>query len=174
MNSDMTAPTYRTAIGITAIALIVLASLWFLPVSRPTSPAQAIPSGARNDMLLSDAIRAGSIPRPPLTASSTIKALTKTRGFQALVSYTDAGFEPKEVTIKAGQTVRFTNNSSHPLRVASKDASVSDALYCQRGSFDSCTPIRPQEFWEFTFETSGAWQVTNALDPTSAATVQVR
>ena len=125
----------------------------------------------------SDLIRSGTIPPPPMTPATREK-LEKSHGFQALVSYTDEGFEPREVTIKKGQTIRFTNNSSRDLWVAAS-ADTSDSLYpavvngCGSSAFDSCGPIAPQDFWEFTFDSAGAWTFVNNLDKAKSGVAHV-
>ena len=169
----MTFP-FRTAVGFSVIALIVVASLWLLPIVGPTSPIEQTPLDSGNVAPISNSIRSGTLPRPPVTASSTIKALAKTKGFQALVSYTDSGFEPRTVTIKAGQSIRFTNNSSHPLRVARTQVAAAETTDCQPGSFDSCAALKPQEFWEFIFAKPGVVRFENVSDPTKTGTINVK
>ena len=94
--------------------------------------------------------------------------LENSHGFQALVSYTDGGFEPAKLTIKKGETVRFTNNSSEDLWVSA--GSSSGAVYpgtgkeCGQSAFDSCRVLKPMHFWEFTFDIAGTWGYKNVSD----------
>ena len=92
------------AVSVAFVGVVVLGLIYIRPVllSRAT---------------YSEAIRTGEAPRPPINADDTIQALEKTSGFQALVSYTDQGFEPQMTTVKKGDTVRFTNNSSNSLHL---------------------------------------------------------
>ncbi|MEK7093446.1 MAG: hypothetical protein AAB927_03080 [Patescibacteria group bacterium] len=46
------------------------------------------------------------------------------KGFQYLVSYTSNGFNPSTLSVKKDETVRFTNNSDNPLRLALESAQV--------------------------------------------------
>ncbi len=95
--------------------------------------------------------------------------LEKSTGFQYLVSYTDNGFEPSDITIRKGETIRFTNNSSHKLWVAAH-ADEDAGLYpggineCGQSAFDMCRSIGRGEFWEFTFAETGAWSFHNMED----------
>ena len=95
-----------------------------------------------------------------------------------LISYTARGFEPKTVTVKNGDAIRFTNNSSEDLWVASTGASGS--VYpgtdkeCGQSSFDTCHVLKHGEFWEFTFTTSGTWSYQNNRDTTMTGTVIVK
>lgn len=52
---------------------------------------------------------------------TTADAVDAQKGFDYLVSYTDRGFEPKELTVKKGEAVRFTNNSSAALALQSDE-----------------------------------------------------
>jgi len=85
----------------------------------------------------------------------------------------------RAVTITKGQTVRFTNNSSHLLWIAS----IGDAqrpLYpkvqngCGSSRLDSCIPIASQDFWEFSFTQEGTWRYAGNLDKTRTGTVVVQ
>jgi plastocyanin len=106
-------------------------------------------------------------PIPPLT-SELQETLRKSNGFQALVSYTDRGFEPALRTISAGETIRFTNNSNTVLWIAARGDS--GALYpgtgnnCGQSAFDSCRVLAPGEFWEFTFDSVGTWTYQNSAN----------
>ena len=117
-----------------------------------------------------------SVAATPAAKSSLSEKLAANDGFHALVSYTDLGFEPTRVEISADETVRFTNNSSKELWVASDSAA---ALYPQRGqlcggrNLDTCGPITALDFWEFTFSHAGEWYVRNNLDKTQKVLVVV-
>lgn len=114
---------------------------------------------------------------PPLTPA-IIAQLKKSHGFQMLVSYTDRGFEPAITTIKVGNTVRFTNNSSHKLWIAAKGTSK-NSIYpgtsdCGESALDSCIPLNPGDFWEFTFTQSGTWTYQNNLDKNDTAIIHIQ
>ncbi|PIT91022.1 hypothetical protein COU17_02505 [Candidatus Kaiserbacteria bacterium CG10_big_fil_rev_8_21_14_0_10_49_17] len=83
--------------------------------------------------------------------------------FHALISYTNDGFDPAEVTIKKGETVRFVNNSDrdtwpasaiHPTHSIYPEKTDAD---CLGSAFDACRPLKAGEFWEFTFNEAGEW-----------------
>ena len=132
-------------------------------------------------------IRQGTLPPPSLSTSTALK-LQKSHGFQALVSYTDRGFEPQTVTIKTGQTVRFSNNSSHKLWVgatstpSSASGQATHATYpaestdlCGASSLDSCfPPFEPQDFWEVTLTKTGDWTYANLVQGNETGVVRVR
>jgi plastocyanin len=115
---------------------------------------------------------------PPPLSAEVIAMLAKSKGFQALVSYTERGFEPAVITLQKGDTVRFTNNSSRGLWVAA--TGVGGAVYpgtseeCGQSSFDTCKLLQPGEFWEFTFDTTGTWSYQNNSDVRYTGTVTIQ
>ncbi len=116
-------------------------------------------------------------PPPPVT--KTMQAvLEKSTGFSAVVSYTDNGFEPAQTVIKRGDTVRFTNNSTGKMWVtaAANGGSVypGSSESCGQSAFDTCTPLAPNEIWEFTFEKAGTWSYQNNVDAQFAGTIRVQ
>ena len=122
---------------------------------------------------LGDLIRAGKAPMPAFS-STTEARLKASKGFQALVSYTDTGFEPTELTIKEGETIRFTNNSSDKLWVAASGKTIYPAGGgCASSAFDSCAAFEPMDYWEFTFSQSGEWDFVNNIDKTKGGVVRV-
>lgn len=103
-----------------------------------------------------DAIRAGTAPRPTFT-EETRQQVEASTGFQALVSYTDTGFEPSSVSVHAGDTVRFSNNSSHSLSL----------------SVDGVTKtVASRRFYESRFTTPGEFTYTSAAGESGVVEVQ--
>lgn len=134
----------------------------------------AQPPAAKTDMT-ANGVRIPP-PQPPPTPADTVAA-QQGQSFQLLVSYVNTGFEPQSVTIKAGETVRFTNNSTEELWVAADDSA--GALYphvqngCGSSALDSCGPLEPGQYWQFTFTEKGTWSFTNNLDKSNGATIAV-
>ena len=155
------------AILLIAGAAYVFSVRW-MPSMLPAAP-QA-PS-------LADEIRTGTAPIPALTADVKTK-LAAGHGFQALVSYTDGGFESARVTIKIGQTVRFTNNSSRNVWIAADGTNMpiypKTMSVCGSSDLDSCGAIAPMDFFEFTFAVKGEWDVVNNLDKSKRLVVTVQ
>jgi len=138
--------SYKTALAFAVLALIVL--VYFL------IPKNNVPSS--ETMIDTSTI-------PPLTPEIE-KQLKESRGFELLISYTDSGFEPREAKIRLRESVRFTNNASHRLWVASIGGE--GKLYpgtsdCGASRFDTCRALDPLEFWEITFDARGAWAFRN-------------
>ncbi len=157
-------PLYRL---LTEIGVVVLVAVAVMTLSSRNPEASNI---VEDQVLLT----------PPAMTPHMENVLKESTGFQHLVSYTDRGFVPDTLNIKNGETVRFTNNSSHNLWVASS-ASGSDRLYpsepdesCGQSAFDSCVSMKPLEFWEFTFDETGEWSYMNNVTPSDTAVVRAQ
>jgi len=91
-----------------------------------------------------------------------------------LVSYTDEGYEPKELTVALGDTVVFENNSSkemwtataqHPTHTVYDDShktSLCSENIGQDGVFDQC---EVGDSFAFTFNKLGEWGYHNHVGP---------
>jgi plastocyanin len=88
-----------------------------------------------------------------------------------IVTYTKDGFSPKEITINAGDTVRFENESGpnmwvasafHPTHTTYSDTSLNE--HCpdtDNTTFDACTNYEAGTNWDFTFTKTGEWGYHN-------------
>ena len=111
---------------------------------------------------------------PPSPA--VIAQLAKSHGFQAFVSATDGGFEPGTVAIKQGETIRFTNNTTHDIWIAQitdKNTPASPNLQSCDVPFNSCRALKPGDFVEFTFAARGTYQYMDNLQTTTVGMVVV-
>lgn len=162
----------RKQLGILAILLLFVGGVWYF--TRPGGVMQQ--AGEDTEKTLAIQIREGTAPMPAFSSSTQMK-LEKSDGFQHLVSYTDGGFEPAHLTMKRGEVVRFTNNSSNDLWIAPDGSNVQiypkSGSACGSSALDSCEPFTPQDFWEFSFDVAGAWHVVNNLDKAKGASVTV-
>lgn len=116
------------------------------------------------------------VPQPEYTPAIAA-ALAKSVGFQHLVAYTGDAFEPNNLTIKKGETVRFVNNSFDPLWVASTgnggQVYPGHSLNCGQSDFDSCVLVQAGTFWEFTFDLPGTWTYKNNANTSKAGAITV-
>lgn len=95
---------------------------------------------------------------------------------QNVIAYSDAGYLPSILTIKAGETVMFKNQSAqnvwtasamHPTHILYSGTPLSE--HCPDSadtSFDACKGIPPGDSWSFTFTKVGAWSYHDHLHPT--------
>ena len=99
------------------------------------------------------------------------------------VVYTDSGYSPAEIKIKAGETATFKNESSSGLWTASAEhpfhmvyGGTSLQQHCPNGasySFDECKLSKPGESWSFRFDKKGEWEYHNHLEPSHLGKVIV-
>lgn len=82
------------------------------------------------------------------------------------ISYTDSGFSPATITVKAGSTVVFENQTAKSMWVASDPHPIHTGYskFDQRSSGDS---------YSFTFTEPGAYRYHNHLSPQDRGTVVV-
>ncbi len=108
------------------------------------------------------------VPPPPPRTKHMDEVVANSKGFSVFISYTDNGFEPANVEIKRGETVRFTNNSSHNMWIMSSggDGGVYPASgdACGQTAFDTCVAFPKHEIWEFTFDVPGTWVYRNNVN----------
>lgn len=158
-------PHFKTKIFIGITAVIVLAIGIFLldllqGESEPLSPGPI-----------------AAVEIPPYT-EETAQLLAASTGFQYLVSYTGSGFEPADLRIKKGETVRFTNNSSGSMWIAARGSDTAriypGAGECGQSAFDMCKSVGSGEFWEFTFDKAGEWGFRNFEDTSVGGTITVQ
>ncbi len=93
------------------------------------------------------------------------------------IDMTEDGFDPKTVTIKAGQIVIFKNSGTinqwpasavHPTH-----AIYPEAGGCIGSAFDACKGLAPGESWSFQFNEKGSWNYHDHLNPSLVGTVKV-
>jgi plastocyanin len=83
--------------------------------------------------------------------------------YDVLITLTDDGFSPSDISIAQGTRVRFLNKSSasawpasgvHPTHTLYPEKESTD---CLGSAFDACQDIAPGEYYDFTFYYPGTW-----------------
>ena len=85
------------------------------------------------------------------------------------VIYTDQGYSPATLTVKAGTSVIFKNQSTGQMWTASAVHPTHTIL----PEFDPKTGTPPQASYSFTFLKAGTWKYHNHLKPNHGGTVIV-
>lgn len=100
-----------------------------------------------------------------------------------VITYSDEGYSPAQVTIQQGDTVTFQNNSSrgmwpasdiHPTHQAYDGTTMQE--HCQNPgatTFDSCSAVEPGAEWSFTFTQAGTWRYHDHRRATDTGTIIV-
>lgn len=99
-------------------------------------------------------------PTPPTSQTPSSKTVT----------YTASGFTPVSVTIKAGDTITFKNNSG----VDFWPASAPHPTHTNYPEFDAKQGIASGATYSFTFTRVGSWKYHNHLNPASTGTITVQ
>jgi plastocyanin len=86
-----------------------------------------------------------------------------------VVIYNDEGFTPKDISVSIGQTVRFVNESSGNMWVASDNHPSHKIL----PEFDNKKAISGGESYEFAFTEAGEWSYHNHIKPSAVGTISV-
>ena len=102
------------------------------------------------------------------------------------VTYGDSGFNPASISIAAGDTVRFVNNSSHGMWVASDEHpthteydGTNTREHCANGAatsgtFDQCAATEAGSTYSFTFPKAGTFEYHNHARASDAGTIVVK
>ena len=158
----------RTLIAIIVIALVAIGG-YFLVSSRAAAPEAA------TEQEVTETSESTDTEEGPVADNE----------YAALVTYTDGGFSPASTEVKAGDTVRFVNNSSRGMWVGADDHpthteydGTSTREHCENGSatggsFDMCRQGAPGEFWEFTFTKAGSFHFHNHAQAAHGGTIVV-
>ncbi len=124
------------------------------------------------------------IPNPEPTPAAPPPAPPPAAANQAVITYTDSGFSPNTLTVKAGTTATFKNQSSEPFWPASNVHpshmaydGTSMAEHCQNptsNAFDACVGVQPGASWTFTFNKIGTWSYHDHLNPGMRGSITVQ
>lgn len=88
---------------------------------------------------------------------------------EKIITYTDTGYSPSSLQIKAGDSVVFKNNSSQSMWPASamhpshKDYPTTGG--CLGSTFDACKGVQSGDNWSFQFDIAGDWKYHDHLNP---------
>lgn len=144
--------------------------------------------GTQEEMTEATSGTSEEIPTPTdTTPSATVEAgVSVGTSAPVTVTYTDQGFSPKSVSVAVGSNVKFVNNSTHSMWVASdvhpthaKYDGTSTSQHCVSGSatggtFDECTAITPGTVYTFAFAKAGSFTYHNHVQASDSGIVTVK
>lgn len=150
----------RNVIIVVIVALVIAIGA-FLRVSR--SPIDSDMNGPSQDQGQEYATTTVStaVTTPVPKTTSTISApkttsVTILKDGSYLVSYTDRGFVPATLEIKAGKSVHFVNNSNKAMSLTT--TSTESNVY---GEFNQSKTVGKGGTYDFTFLQPGIWNYVN-------------
>ncbi len=103
-----------------------------------------------------------------------------------VVTYTDSGLSPKLVSVAVGDTVRFVNNSTFIMWIASDDHpghskydGTNMQKHCLAGkntndSFDQCTAVASGAVYDYTFTKVGTFAYHNHARASATGSIVVK
>lgn len=107
-----------------------------------------------------------SVIKPVTTATQSLPTMTK--GGAYIVSYTNDGFVPKNLTIKVGKSVHFVNNSSKAMSITT--TTTQNQI---QSEFNQGKTVGQGGSYDFTFLATGSWVYMNRNAKTDFATIIV-
>lgn len=152
-------------IVVIVLVLVIFGGWFFLSGNTADSPSPAVTS------------------QMPVVGSTTPEMIVENALPDVTVTYSDAGFSPKDVTIALGTTVTFVNQSSskmwvasamHPTHVVYSGTSLSQ--HCPDTSntaFDECIGGEPGKTFSFTFNKEGVWKYHDHINSKMFGSVTV-
>jgi plastocyanin len=130
--------------------------------------------GRGNTPVASSTQQTGQVPPPSPAVMQQLKA---GHGFQAFVSITDSGFISPTTTIKAAQTIRFSNDSSHDVwigEITSQNTPRNPDTSACNAPFNVCHALHPGDFVELTFPSRGTFHYMDDLNTSKQGAVIVK
>lgn len=106
------------------------------------------------------------------TANVNEEIITETSGAEQDVTVTNTGFSPKSLTIKAGDSVTWTNTSTRTVYVA-PDEHPAHQKYAGIWDDDESGNIAPDESYTVTFSQAGTYTYHDHLNSTFTGTIIV-
>jgi plastocyanin len=158
----------KTILGVIVVIVVVVGAVFFMnqkadaptsennqqtPTPSPTPTPVPNPTPGPSD---------APVPTPTPTPTSTAP---KTYD----ISATDAGYTPATLTIKKGDTVKFTNNGTK----LNWPASAPHPTHTDYPEFDPKKGIAVGSSWSFTFTKTGTWRFHDHLNPTHFGSITV-
>ena len=102
---------------------------------------------------------------------------------EKIITYTDSGYSLAILTIKAGETVTFKNDSSkemwpasamHPTHTGYPGSDITKCGTAEEPNiFDACRGIASGGSWSFKFDVTGDWKYHDHLDANKFGTIVV-
>ncbi len=111
-----------------------------------------------------------TVPVPSETVMmSPTPAATEAMMEKIEISYTDQGFAPATITVRAGTAVTFVNKSSKQMWVAS----APHPQHTDLPGFDQLESVGSGKTYTYTFAKVGSWKYHNHTSPTDRGMVVV-
>ncbi len=171
LHKKMNSKTYWIIIGV--IVILALAGAIFYFSSSPSSDQNL---SDKNYIPIQQSLNQVQTAAPIGDPQPAVNSQSQTKVKEIL--FTDSGFSPSSMTVKAGDTVKFVNQSSEDFWPASAKHPTHDVYPvkggCMASIFDACKAILPGGNWGFKFDVVGSWNYHDHLHPIFFGKVNVQ
>ena len=145
-----------------AVIIAAIGAIWFFGLPATVGEPEPVVQQEQNEPL--DADIPPPVPQVP-----------------QLVTVTDDGYSPSELSVSTGDVVIFRNQSTRAVWVATAVHPThtvypgSGITKCNAGEaiFDSCLGVAPGDDWSFQFNEAGEWGYHNHLRPSQTGKIIV-
>lgn len=158
----------KTTLAIVVIVVVVLGGYFFF---RGSYQSPATPSTSNQEA----ASQSGAVQVPVTQTAPPVE--------QSIITYSNSGYSPSALRIKAGTAVTFKNESSlsmwtasafHPSHTVYSGTALEEHCPDTAGiAFDACTGVQPGNSWKFIFNKKGTWKYHNHLNPSDFGAIVV-
>lgn len=156
----------RKIVAIIVIALIVLLGGWWFLVRGTSSPTT--PTSTSTDQSQNETSNTSPSDTDQSNGSNSSDS-SESAQVAATITYTDNGFEPKQTTVKSGDTVRITNNTGSPMSLDS-DPHPTHTIQPELNVGD----VEPGQSKTFVITKVGTWGFHNHDNPSHTGSITVQ
>ncbi len=139
----------------TVTAVAVFVGVFFLGIYLGTQFNAPVVEQSSSSVASSASTSTASAKSP---ASNVVKKGLAALKYAAIVNMTSSGFVPKNVQIKAGQSVHFVNMTSASMRIFSDTFQKNQPYYT---GFDELHSVGKNGTYDFLFNDPGVWTYYN-------------
>ncbi len=135
---------------------------------------EAIPEGtadnSTNQIQIENVATTTPVKPAVAPAKKVVAPVYTTNAKYTVVNYTNSGFVPATLSIKAGQSVRFVNMTQGAMMVASNP----HPEHSDYPEFEQGKTVGYKGIYDFTFVRVGTWGYHNHLNPSKTAVIVVQ
>ena len=153
---------------IALIIAVVVVGIWWMSNRAEIAPEEANTAATPTSPTGGTTGTAGKTNTGGTTVTTPTQPIFTSSGAY-LITYNSSGFKPAELTISAGKSVHFVNNSNSAMRIAPVDSS-NPPYY----SFAQSKSVGKGGTFDFLFSVKGAYRYFNENNPLHAGIITVR
>ncbi|MBI4085459.1 MAG: hypothetical protein HY432_03080 [Candidatus Liptonbacteria bacterium] len=167
----------NTLVWIAGAVVLVVAVVAIATYMSSSREQESIPAADSDTQVPAQAPTQTQTPTQSQTSTATPAST------EQIITYTDSGFSPKEMTVKKGTKVTYKNDSSaamwpasamHPTHTVYPGSNIQKCGTSEESMiFDACQGIQPGGSWSFTFNEVGSWGYHDHLKSTNFGKVIV-